>query len=79
MPAVLPSHSWEGKGGRGVNLVGQIHAPPRLGGWLQKVASLIAKLKILILIIIIITNNPLPPRWQFCSFCDLFLFPSVTN
>lgn len=79
MPALPFRHSWEGEGGRGADPVGQIRAPPRLGGWLQKVASLIAKLKILILIIIIITNNSLPPKWEFCSFCDLFFSPFVTN
>lgn len=74
MPALPSHHSQESERGRDVGPVGEIHAPLRLGGWLPKVA----KLKILILIIKII-NNPLPPKWELCSFCDLFPFPFVTK
>lgn len=52
--------------------------PHGLVGGCQKLLPIIAKLKILIIIITTI-NNPLPPKRELCSFCDIFPFPFVTN
>jgi len=83
LPALLSHRRQEGEGGRDVDPVGEIHdscTPNGLVGGCRKLLPIIAKLKILVLIIIIITiSNPLPPKQEPCNFCDLFLFPCVTN